>query len=195
MSAVHASARAKSRRTLWLIIALCAAPVIASYVAYYWWQPSGHVNYGELLEPRPLPDVALPAADGSSFRLSQLHGKWVLLMADAGTCDAYCLEKLTYARQLRLAQGKEAERIERVWLVTDGRAPAASLVAPFTGTHVVQAQGSALLAALGAVGPPTEHLYVVDPLGNLMMRYPRDPEPRRMLKDMARLLKHSQWTP
>src|SRR5215217_8166299 len=68
------SARRRNRFTLLLLIAVCAAPIVASYIAYYVWQPSGHVNYGELLEPRPLPDTALVALDGSTFRFGDLKG-------------------------------------------------------------------------------------------------------------------------
>ncbi|HSQ04924.1 MAG TPA: cytochrome C oxidase subunit I, partial [Burkholderiales bacterium] len=152
MPDVLASASPKSRRTLWLLIALCAAPVIASYVAYYWWQPSGHVNYGELLQPRVLPDPPLLLADGTAFKLSRLRGKWVLLMADGAGCDAYCLEKLTYLRQLRLAQGKDSERVERVWLLTDDRLPSSAVMAQYTGTYAVRAKDTAVLATVQATG-------------------------------------------
>src|SRR5690349_6232688 len=96
----------RNRLVLWLVLALCAAPVVASYIAYFWLQPSGHVNYGELLPPRPLPDATLPALDARPFRFEELKGSWVLLVADKGACDERCLEKLVYTRQVRLAQGK-----------------------------------------------------------------------------------------
>src|SRR5437762_7145127 len=118
-----ASARApRSTLTLWLILAVCAAPVIGSYIAYYFWQPAGHANYGELIEPRPVPDDELVLFDGRPMRLSQLRGDWVMLVADAAACEEVCRRQLTYIRQVRLAAGKEKERIERVWLVKIGRA-------------------------------------------------------------------------
>lgn len=183
----------KSYASLWWIIALCAAPVIAAYVAYYWWHPAGHVNYGELLQPRTLPDSPLPQLDGTPFKLSALHGKWIYLVADSGSCDAYCFEKLVDIRQLRLGQGKDSVRIERVWLLTDATTPDPALLAQFKGTYVVRAAGSALLAALPAPSSVSDHIYVIDPLGNLMMRYPRSPNPRLMIKDITRLLRLSQW--
>ena len=180
-----------SRRTLWLIIALVVAPVAASYIAYYAWRPAHSTNYGELLPPRPLPEARLALTDGKPFSLSQLKGKWVLAMVDSGACDARCEMKLTYLRQLRLTQGKDVERIERVWLVSDGVAPRPDLAAAYAGTWLVRADG-ALLERFPATGAPAEHIYVIDPLGNLMLRYPRDPEPRRMIRDLTRLLKASQ---
>ena len=86
----------RSRATLWLILALCLAPVLASYIAFYFWQPSEHVNYGELLEPHLLPDAQLRRADGTPFHWGELKGKWVLVTIDSGRCDAYCRQKLVY---------------------------------------------------------------------------------------------------
>lgn len=179
--------------SLWLLIALTVAPVLASYVAYYFWQPSRQVNYGELLEPRPLPDSKLTLADGTPFHWRQLKGKWVLAIVDSGGCDAYCQQKLVYLRQVRLAQGKEMERIERVWLITDAAKPETALLAEHQGIGLIRAAGNDILKSFPVAGSVADHIYVVDPLGNLMMRYPRDADPRRILKDVARLLRHSQW--
>ncbi|HWI13260.1 MAG TPA: redoxin family protein [Burkholderiales bacterium] len=184
----------KSKASLWLIAAVCIAPVLASYLAYYFWQPEGHVNYGELLEPKPMPDPQLTLVDGTPFRLSQLRNHWVLLVAQPGACDASCQQQLIYLRQLRLAQGKESDRVERVWLVTDNAVPDKRLLEQFPGMYTVRAAGTGLIAALPAGGTPADHIYVVDVLGNMMMRYPRDADPRKMLKDIARLLRHSKWT-
>ena len=185
--------RRPSRTPLWVLVALCIAPIVASYVAYYWWPPSEHVNYGELLEPRPLPDVTLRSVDGTPFRWSELKGKWLLTVIDSGRCGAGCQQKLLYMRQVALAQGKEAGRIERVWLITDEVRPDPALVAAHEGLRLLRVAGSEFVAAFPADRMAADHIYVVDPLGNLMMRYPRDPDPRRMLKDIARLLRHSKW--
>jgi len=181
----------KSLLSLWLLLALCAAPVVASYVAYYFWQPSGHVNYGELIEPRPLPDARFTLADGALFSWHKLKGKWVLAIVDSGNCDAYCQSKLLYMRQARLAQGKEMDRIERVWLIADDAKPAASTVAEYQGTWLIRAAGSEFLKLFPAQRAPADHIYIIDPLGNLMMRFPRDADPQKMVKDIARLLRTS----
>ena len=181
----------RSSASLWLILLLCVAPVAASYYVYFFAAPRAHVNYGELIETRPLPEARLQLADGSEFTTERLRGKWVLLMADAGACGAECRDKLFVLRQLRLTQGRDMTRIERVWLITDGALPAPDVVAPYAGTWQVRAAGSELLKALPATGTPADHLYVVDPLGNLVLRYPRDADPSRIIKDLARLLKTS----
>lgn len=178
---------------LWLILAICAAPIVASYVAYYFWPPAGHVNYGELLEPRALTDAGLERTDGSAFRFADLRTNWILLSVDDAACNERCRLKLVYMRQLRLAQGKDAERMQRVWVVSDEGTPDPRLLEQHAGLHIVRARGKGALAALPASASPAAHIYVVDPLGNLMMRFPADGDPRRMLKDLARLLKHSKW--
>lgn len=183
----------RSRLTLWLILAVCAAPLIGSYVAYYFWHPAGHVNYGELIEPRPLPDIALTRGDGAPFRLAQLKGYWVLVTAGPSECGERCRERLVYMRQVRLAQGRDAERVERLWLLTDAGKPDAALVAEHPGLHIARDPQGAFFRALPGGAASDERIYVVDPLGNLMMRFPPDADPRRMLKDVARLLRHSKW--
>ena len=188
--ATDTSATAKrSSRALWLILAMCAAPVIASYVAYYFWLPTSHVNYGELIAPHALPDATLIATDGGTFRLTELKGQWILLMAAPAACDEGCRRNLVYMRQVRLAQGKETERIERVWLLTGAGSPDPALIAEHPGLRIARNAPSVAPEAYSAPG----QIHVVDPLGNLMMRFPADPDPRRMLKDLARLLRHSKW--
>ena len=185
--------RKRSRRTLWLMFAICAAPIVASYIAYNFWRPMSHVNYGTLLQPRLLPDVELRALDGTAFRLSDLKGEWVLLTTASAECDKRCRENLVYIRQVRLAEGKDSERVERVWLVIGDGTPARDLLAEHEGLHVARDAQKTIVQWLPAPDDPAGHIYVVDPLGNLMMRFPANPDPRRILKDVSRLLRHSQW--
>jgi hypothetical protein len=169
------------RNKLLLIAAVCVAPVLASWALYLsGWTPRDPGNYGELIAPRPLSGPAL----------DPLRGKWVLVAFDAAACDAFCEKKLYYMRQVRKAQGKEFERVERLWIVTDGAAPRAELQAAIEGTRRVPLRSFA--AAGEFPGNPTRHIYLIDPLGNLMMRFPPDPDPSGMIKDLQRLLKSSR---
>lgn len=162
------------------LFGVCAAPFVLGWLAYeYRWVSGPTANYGELLKPQPL--------DGA---LAQLRGKWVLLTADAAACGAPCERKLYIVRQVRKAQGKDAERMERLWLVTDGGRPRAQLVAALEGGHIATPSPQ-LLQALP--GTPTEHIYLVDPLGNLMMRFPAEADPPKLIKDLQRLLKYSSF--
>ncbi len=186
----------QSRKTLWLVAAVCIAPFVASFAAYYFYQPEGRVNYGELMADKQLPDAALKLVDGSAFSLAQLRGKWLFVTVDDAACDAYCEKKLWQIRQVRKTQGKYPERIERVWLITGGGQPAERLRSEFEGTWLVNAAsaaaGSALLEALPHAGARTDHIYLVDPLGNLVLRYPREADPSRMKNDLNRLLRVSR---
>src|SRR5512140_685378 len=137
-----------SRINLWLIGLLCAAPVAASYFAFYFAPPLRHTNYGELLATGPLSDERLQLADGAAFQLGRLRGKWILLMVDSGDCDEFCRHKLFTLRQLRLSQGKDMERIERAWLLSDAVAPPEGIVKDYEGTWLVRAAGSELIRQL-----------------------------------------------
>ena len=181
-----------SRFSLIALGIVCIAPVIASYVIFYVLPPARHSNYGELIETRPLPDPALALADGAPFRLSRLKGKWVLLMVDSGGCDEFCRLKLYHLRQLRLTQGRDMGRIERVWLLSDDALPPSAIVHDYPGTWLVRAGGSALVRELPAPSAASDHIYIVDPLGNLVLRYPRDADPHRIIRDLSRLLRTSR---
>jgi hypothetical protein len=175
-----------------MILALCAAPTLAAWLAYFVWQPQTRTNYGELIEPHPLSDPELHRLDGGSFRLSELRGKWVLLQVDSADCSDRCRKKLVYMRQARLALGKDADRVERVWLLDDAGVPDPALLRDDGRLHVVRAPGRSLIDELPSSGSPAGYIFVVDPLGSLMLRFPGNPDAPRMLKDLARLLKVSR---
>jgi hypothetical protein len=160
------------RLKLALIFLACAAPFPLGWLAYElgWGGDGRGGNYGELMAPRP---VGGP--------LAALKGKWVLVTFDAGSCDSACEKKLYIVRQVRRALGQDAERVERLWVVTDAAQPRPQLLAAIEGTHVTRSE-------LGFRG---DNIYLVDPLGNLMMRFPPDPDPSMIIKDLRRLMKYS----
>jgi hypothetical protein len=184
-----------ARLKLVAVLLVCASPVIASYLAYYVMPPIGRTNFGSLVEPqRPVPELRLVGIDGKPARFASLLGQWVLLQVDSGACDRPCADKLYALRQQRTMTGKDRDRIDRVWLVTDGTAPSPELLRDYEGTVVLRAD-PAELAALLPVEPGRrveDYLYVVDPMGNLMMRFPADGEPSKIRKDISRLLKASR---
>lgn len=184
--------RPPSRKPLWLVAAVCIAPFVLSFLAYHFYQPEGRVNYGELIEGRQVSDSALKLADGKAFSFAQLRGKWVYVTVDAAACDAYCDKKLWQIRQVRKTQGKYPERIERVWLISDGGPPGPRERSEYEGTWFVNAAGSDVLNALPHAGALNDHIYLVDPLGNIVLRYPRDADPTRIKKDLQRLLRVSR---
>jgi cytochrome oxidase Cu insertion factor (SCO1/SenC/PrrC family) len=193
MAKAKAKAKPKAkhpgRSKMLLIAALCAAPVIASYVAFYVWQPKGRVNYGDLLEVRQLPPANLALPDGKPFHMTDLKGKWVMVSIDSGDCAEACEAKLFMMRQLRLMQGADMDRIARVFLITDDKPLTTLLLREYDGTRMIRAQGSPALDAFPATDGRNTHIYLIDPYGNLMMRFPQNPDPERMKKDIQRLLK------
>ena len=171
---------------------LCA-PIIASYTLYFFGvRPGATVNYGELLQVKPLAGTALNQADQTIFRIRQLRGKWVMAMVDSGKCDEQCQKKLYYMRQVRLTQHEEKDRVERLWLIDDGEVPAPEIVKDFEGVLLINAKDSDLLSEIPAAVSSRDHIYLIDPIGNLMMRFPENPDPAQMAKDIKRLLKVSQ---
>jgi hypothetical protein len=184
----------KRFRTLYLLFALCAAPVVASYTAYYLLPPSGRTNYGELIEPqRPMPALALRELDGRIVDPTTLRGRWLMVTVDSGDCGDACQRKLWQMRQVRLTTGKEADRVERIWLIDDAAPLPTIVMREYEGTRFLRAEPAQLRSflALPAAGRLTDHIWIVDPLGHLMLRWPKDADPNRMKRDLARLLKAS----
>lgn len=187
--------KAAGRWKLLAVLAVCASPMIASYFTYYVIQPGAKNNYGALIDPRqhPMPTLQLQDQDGKVVELSSLKGKWLMLQIDDASCEESCQRKLLEMRQLRLAQGKGMDRIERVWLITDALPIAEQLKPGIAGTHLLRSDKSKLEKWLPTESDTTlqDHIYIVDPLGNLMMRYPKDADPNKIKKDLIKLLKAS----
>lgn len=184
----------KNRIKLILLMLLMLSPVIASYLFHVLQiRPEGTVNYGELLEVKALQGQAHDIENNAIFRPKQLRGKWSLITIDSGSCDEYCQKKLYLMRQIRLVQNTEKDRIERVWLIDDQSLPNQDIKEEYEGTILLSAKDSDLLSEFPAQSSQRDHIYVVDPMGNLMMRYPRDPEPKKISDDLKLLLKLSHF--
>ena len=183
----------RNNHKLLIIIVMLCAPVAISYFLFFSGIRPASVNYGALMEVTPLQGSALNQADETIFRIRQLRGKWVLLSVGSSTCDEKCNKSLYFMRQVRTMQNAEKSRIERVWLIDDGEPPQnLQLAEDYKGMFFINAKDSKLLEELPAVESVRDHIYMIDPLGNLMMRFPKDPDPIQMAKDIKRLLKISQ---
>ncbi|MGI4849532.1 MAG: SCO family protein [Janthinobacterium lividum] len=185
----------QGRWRLFLIILVCAFPLLGSYFTYYVIKPQGRTNYGDLLDPRlyPIPALGSSGLDGKPLALDTFKGKWLMVQVNGGECAAACQKRLYDMRQLRAAQGKERERIERVWLITDDAPLDTVVMRQFDGTQLLRVKPELLKAWLPATPGTTaaDHLYLIDPLGNLMMRFPKDADPNKIKKDLSKLLKAS----
>jgi len=193
----------RSRWKLFAVLAVCASPLIASYFTYYVIKPKGGVtNYGALIDPRqyPIPAMASTTLDGKPAKLEDYKGKWIMLKVGPSDCQQECQDQLFAMRQLRTMQGKEMERIERVWLITDDQPLETMLLRVNDGTRMLRAPAAVLekwLPLEGGGDRASDHVYLIDPLGNLMMRYPKGAvssdieKVKRVHKDIAKLLKAS----
>ena len=189
--------RQRGRWTLLVIAFICAAPIAISYFTYYVIKPKGGTtSYGALIEPqRPIPDsLMVTADDGHAVPLASLKGHWLMVSADGGACGESCATKLYFMRQVRAAQGAERERVVTVWLRTDEAPVSEVLKTAYADTRMLRADPGALARWLPATDATkvTDHIYVVDPNGNLMMRFPARPDPSKIKVDVTKLLKWSR---
>jgi cytochrome oxidase Cu insertion factor (SCO1/SenC/PrrC family) len=203
VSATDAELRARNLRTLALLAALFLLPLAMAFCAYYGtdWRPSAHLNHGQLIDPaRPLPAVALPlisletrAPDAPSATATPFRGRWSLVYIGGGNCDAACRDTLYVMRQTRLGLNTDMTRVERVFLVSRDCCNRVLLAREHAGLVVLDAS-AASQGSLLALFPTTERehtLFVVDPLGNLMMSYDARGNPHGLLEDLKKLLRLS----
>jgi len=195
-------ARGRGRRQLVLLALLFVFPVLLAFALYFGgWRSEVTTNRGVLVTPaRALQDAALVTLDGTAVRFSGLAGKWLMVYIGPGRCDTACERNLYTMRQVHAAQGKEAGRVQRVLLVTDldARDSLDSTLKAYPGMIVLAGppEAARALAAQFRVasdlpGATPGRIYLVDPLGNLMMYYEADADPQGLRKDLARLLRLS----
>ena len=205
MPAPGAALAANGQRTIhghWKMLAVllvCAAPVIASYFTYYVIRPEGRRNFGALINPqRPLPDQTGVGLSGEVTNLQSLKGQWLLINVAGGACDEVCANNLYLQRQMREGLGKDKDRLDRVWLITDDAPVAQALRPALKDAAVLRVPQVELEKWLVAADGEklSSHLYVVDPLGNWMMRFPANlgagsaPQAKR---DLERLMRASAF--
>lgn len=181
-----------------LVWAVCAAPVVASYFMYYVVRPEGRTNHGSLIQPvQAMPDAAalpLRSLQGAPVLPASLKGQWLLVSVAGGACDDACEKKLYLQRQLRESLGRDKDRIDRVWLVND-EAPVRDALLPAlqqaTVLRVPQADLARWLQPEAGRALP-DHVYLIDPRGDWMMRFPVDLNFNKAKRDLTRLLKASE---
>ncbi len=182
-----ANTNRRGKRTLLLLAAVCIAPVLASYAFYYLFPRGAQLNYGMLLPTVPAPPIEGIGPDGVAFRLSDLRGRWVLLLVAAERCEAKCERALYATRQARTMQGKDHDRIVRVLLTTGDAGLPPEILAQHPGLVVARVGAGAIAPLPGG----DRGIRLVDPLGNLVLSYPEDPDIKRLANDLGRLLRAS----
>ena len=199
------TARPRNRGPLIIIFLMSLAPVLAAVLVYFnpGLRPEGSVSYGTLIEPqRPIPAAAaLPATtlDGKPFDLSSLKGKWLLVAADDAACPESCARKLFILRNSHASQGKHVERLMRVWFITDDAPVPEKVLEAYKGTVMVRIKPEVLKqfllpqasdsGAREALGKP---MWIIDPLGNLILQYPPEADPEKFRNELRKLIANSR---
>lgn len=192
----------RSRVTLIGLAALFILPVLLAWLIYLnpqWLKGGETSNYGELMTPaRPVPELPMKTLDGEDYDLAGRKDRWTLLQVVPAACDALCSESLYKGRQVRLTLARDMKRVRRVVLLTGEQALDAELLSEHADTLVVrtspqqrEAIDELLLPNDGVAVPVDGRIYIIDPLGNLMMAYPPEFDMKGLQKDLKRLLKAS----
>ena len=204
MNAASAPAKLnKGRMTILLVFLTCALPIVAAFYLYFFDKPEGTNNYGTILDPQW--DVATEVfknINGDDFTMQQVADKWVLIQVINSDCDEVCQNTMYFQRQARASKGKEQGRIERVVFVTDDGPLETLLLRQFPDVHFVRASEDQLKSWLpleqgivgnkgsADIGTVHDHVFVADPLGHVMMRFPPNNTLQfdKFRKDVSRLL-------
>ena len=186
------------RLKMLLVLAMCVSPVVASYFTYFVIKPQGRTNYSDLISPsRDLPpDLPLRTLSGEAVPALSLRGQWLMVVVADADCNAACEKSLYLQRQLRETLGREKTRVDKIWFVTGPGNPRPELL------QAINAGASATLLRVPrealakwftpAAGQASEaHIYLVDPMGQWMMRAPPNPDPAKLKRDVERLLRAS----
>lgn len=192
----------QGRLRMLAVLLACAAPVVASYFTYFVLRPQGQASQGTLIQPaRPIPALPLRTPEGAAVAAASLKGQWLLVAVGPSACDAACERRLYTQRQMREMVGRDRDRVDKVWFVTDDGAVSPKLrqsLEQGPGMHVLRVDPAAISAWLEPDRGHAlhDHLYLVDPRGDWMLRVSADPDPAKFKRDLERLLRVSApWDP
>lgn len=194
----------RGRQTLVLLVVAFSLPIVLAIIFYNIdsLRPEGTTNAGELITPaRPLILEGFVDTEGKLFSLENIQHRWTLVYIGDSSCDSICQEKIYLMRQIRWSQGKEMRRIQRLFIVTDesGMTDVKAIIEKYPGMFVATAGKPIMdkfvkqfeINGISASTMPGR-IFIIDPIGNLMMRYTADAPPKGIVKDLTRLLKFSR---
>lgn len=193
----------RSLLPLYLVLLVSIAPVLGAVLVYFnpqWW-PSESTNYGQLVQPqRPMPapsELTLTTLDGKPFDLNSLKGEWLLMTVDGAQCEEACARKLFILRNSHASQGKNVERVTRIWFITDDQPVPDKVLDAYRGTIMLRARPEQLAEYLSKDTPQADAglaapMWIADPHGNLILQYPAEADPLRFRKDLSKLIYNSR---
>jgi len=203
----------KGRLLMIAVLLICAAPVVLSYLTYYVIRPTSLRSFGELIQPTlSLPEMSVevitkPVADKNmnALHLNSLKGQWLILSLSEGACNDDCQKSLYFQRQIHAALGREKDRVDRVWLIMDDKGVNPELTRGVGDSWVIRASKDDVVKWLGSAtqmdktksneSQVVDYVYLVDPMGELMMRFSSkieiDTAPK-IRRDLERLLRAAE---
>ena len=202
MSENNLETKKRSNTTLWVMFFLFGLPYLAAY--YYYFNRDQidlnlTTNHGHIINPtKNIPDILLSNINGSMVEMSSIKGKWLLLTVGSSRCEKACQDNLYKIRQIKKGIGEEQDRIHKLFFLTDTNKLDSfiGLLKDYKGMDVFKPFGdsySEFLSIFSIDGKKVEDgIYIIDPMGNYMMMYPKDEPPMNILKDIERLLKVSK---
>jgi cytochrome oxidase Cu insertion factor (SCO1/SenC/PrrC family) len=186
-----------NKQAIILVFAFFLAPVIIAVLLHsqwFSWQPGGTRNHGELIQPViPLPDFEHPGADGETLSRNDLLERWQLVHLRASACDEACLDDLYWLRQVRLAQDRHQPDVGLLLISSEPVADEVrvAIQALADDFRIVEGEAAAALAASFPADADGRGSYILDPMANIILRYPADADPNGIRRDLRRLL---TWT-
>ncbi len=190
----------RGRRTALLLFAIGFGPMVLATIMFYtgWLNPTGHSNKGVLIEsPVPLAQMNLNGADGNPlaarFGPQNANAQWMMVVV-AERCANTCEELLYNTRQVNIALGKNANRVNRAaWLGSMSDSLSSNWAAEYPSMETLSVQSGQTPVWPPGVSPGTQpRILLVDPFGNVIMHYGQEHTGKDMLKDLKHLLKLSQ---
>lgn len=198
------SQRKKARFIFFLLITIFILPLILAWFLYE--HPKAleekKLNFGELISP-PFPLSLLTLYNNKGQPINNIElakGKWTLLLLNPGFCDQACKKKLFFLRQIRLATGKNRNRVQRIVLAYLGGQTnhlAQLIQTHYQGTRLVFTEKNQFLKLIHhhishRYASREGTVFIIDPYGNVIMSYEGKKNPMNIYKDLSRLLKLSQ---
>lgn len=173
--------RSQNRRSLVILFAIGLVPVFIAFVVFFYFpqlMPTGTTNKGELITP---------PVQAEALGIGGLTGEWMLIIPVGSICGAECEERLYLARQVNTALGRESSRVKRMVVWTAGERAVTSVLEQYPDLETSVISAAKFESTLGS----QDRIYLMDPLGNIIMFYTIDKAGKPMLEDIKHLLKIS----
>ena len=152
------------------------------------------VNNGELVSPI----VNLGSINMRSFSDDKVYSHdrtWILAFLIKDECKDLCQEKLYQIRQIRLALGKDQDKLERL-VLAKAKLDWDSYKNKYPGQKYIDISMTKFESIINVFKSNPElkgnSIYLIDPYGNLMMQYKNGAEPTGIIKDIERLIRNAR---